>query len=146
MAKERIVMSKVLEVLRLSMEKGLSQREISRSVNVSKTTVFDILKRAEKAEINSWPFSQEISESELRIKLFPSIQIKRNSKRPEPDWSEIHKELMIKGVTLSLLWMEYYEENPNGYKFTMFKNIYRNWSKKIDLLCDSSIKLVKNYL
>jgi transposase len=33
---------------------------------------------------------------------------------PQPDWKYIHKELKRKGMTLSLLWVEYRQEHPDG--------------------------------
>jgi transposase len=34
----------------------------------------------------------------------------------EPDWTAIHRELKRKHVTLPILWDEYIERNPQGYR------------------------------
>ena len=43
-------------------------------------------------------------------------------------------ELKRKGMTLSLLWEEYKRENPNGYQYTQFCEIYRQWLKHTTLV------------
>ena len=45
----------------------------------------------------------------------------------------IRKELHRKGVTLSLLWLEYKAANPNGYQYSQFCFIYRQWAGKLDV-------------
>lgn len=47
-------MLKAREILKLKHETGLSLREIGKTINCGKSTVADVLKRAEKAEI-TWP-------------------------------------------------------------------------------------------
>ena len=44
-----------------------------------------------------------------------------------PDWSEIHLELRKKGVTLELLWEEYKSVYPEGYQYSRFCELYRDW-------------------
>ena len=34
-----------------------------------------------------------------------------------PDWSQVHRELRRKGVTLALLWHEYKEAHPEGMQY-----------------------------
>jgi len=50
----------------------------------------------------------------------------------ETDFSAIHQELRKKGVTLQLLWMEYKEQNPQGYQYSRFCELYQQWKKTID--------------
>lgn len=47
-------MLKAREILRLKYELGLSLREIGKACNCGKTTVFEVLERADKAQI-TWP-------------------------------------------------------------------------------------------
>ena len=69
MAKKRLTMKKITEVLRLKFESKLSNRVIARACKISNSTVGEYLKRAEAAGI-SWP-PGEIGEEELYRKLFP---------------------------------------------------------------------------
>ena len=54
--------------------------------------------------------------------------------RPLPDWSEVHRELRRKSVTLSLLWQEYKETHPEGLQYSRFCEQYRAWAGKLDLV------------
>jgi len=53
--------------------------------------------------------------------------------RPLPDWAETHLELRKKGLTLFLLWEEYKARFPEGYHYSRFCDLYRDWAKKLDL-------------
>ena len=41
----------------------------------------------------------------------------------------MRKELRKKGVTLRLIWIEYIEKYPDGYKHSQFEEYYRRWKK-----------------
>lgn len=47
--------------------------------------------------------------------------------RPQPDWPRIHAELRRPGVTLLLLWEEYRTEQPEGYGYSRFCDLYADW-------------------
>ena len=51
--------------------------------------------------------------------------------RVRPDCAYIHRELKRDGVTLQLLWEEYAQVHPNGYRHTQFCEIYRQWAKRL---------------
>jgi transposase len=56
-------------------------------------------------------------------------------KHPEPDWPQIHQELQThKDLTLQLVWQEGRENNPEGYGYSRFCDLYRRWLKKLDLV------------
>jgi transposase len=38
--------------------------------------------------------------------------------RPEPDWAAVNRELKRKHVTLQVLWDEYIEVQPDGYRYS----------------------------
>jgi transposase len=48
-------------------------------------------------------------------------------RRAEPDWAALHRELKRKHVTLQILWDEYIEANPDGYRYSRFCDLYRGW-------------------
>lgn len=133
MAAKRLSMRKIKEVLRLKWEHGLSNRKIARSCSISRSTVADYLSRAEEAGL-SWPLPPELDEAELEKRLFCLPRIFLPGPRPWPDWSEIHRELSGKGVTLFLLWEEYKQANPQGYQYSWFCHQYRQWAGKLDLV------------
>jgi transposase len=72
-----------------------------------------------------------MSDSQLHALLFPSAGPVTPSERTLPDYVHLHTELKRKGVTLMLLWEEYYAEQPNGYRYSQFCELYRRWSRKL---------------
>src|SRR6185369_12133499 len=52
-------------------------------------------------------------------------------RRAEPDWAAIHRELKRKHVTLQILWDEYIEQNPDGYRYSRFCELYRAWASRV---------------
>ena len=121
-------MLKAREILRLKHEVGLSLREIGQSCNCGKTTVSDVLERAQRAGI-SWPI--DLSDKQL-LSLFhpPSDQGKA---APEPDLGYIFYEMKKKSVTLMLLWEEYKAQHADGIMYTQFCERYRNFKKQNQL-------------
>jgi len=133
MANKRKSMRKVRQVLRLAWEAGLRQREISRSLSLSPTTVAEYLRRAKDAGL-SWPLPESLDDSQLESQLFPVSPKGKNDRRPLPVWSSVHRELTRKGVTLVLLWEEYKAIHPDGLQYSQFCDRYRAWSGKLDLV------------
>jgi transposase len=126
-------MRKIKEVLRLKHEKKLGIKKIAKSCSIGNGTVSDYLQRAKAAGL-TWPLHSTMDDAAIEQKLFPSPREKTKNNRPEPDWSETHKELKRKGVTLFLLWQEYKEKNPDGYQYSWFCDLYKRWSGKIDVV------------
>ena len=131
MAARRLSMRKIKEVLRLRYEKGLSARQIAKSLDIGRSTIRDYLDRAEQAGLG-WPLPSELDEASLEHRLFPSIHAVPQEKRQMPSPEYLHQELKRKGVTLQLLWHEYKEKNPDGYQYSQFCRIYHQWTEKLD--------------
>ena len=121
-------MKKIREVLRLSYELGLNQRQIAESAQISRSSVQDIQSRCKVAKLK-WPLSEEDTDEKLSEIIFPKTYKRDFNENMTPDWSKVHKELKIKGVTRQLLWIEYKEENQQGYQYTQFCEKYREWEK-----------------
>ena len=117
-------MLKAREILRLKHEVGLSLRDIARICSCGKSTVAEVLERAEKARI-TWPI--ELSDMQLMSALYPPVRSKVSP--PEPDLEYIFGEMKKKGVTLMLLWEEYKEQHPDGIMYTQFCERYKNFKK-----------------
>jgi len=131
MAARRLSMRKIREVLRLHYEKGLSAREIARSLDIGRGTIRNYLDRVEQVGL-SWPFASEIDEAALEHRLFPLIHPVPQEKRQMPPMEYLHQELKKKGVTLQLLWHEYKEKCPEGYQYSQFCRLYHQWAEKLD--------------
>jgi len=132
MSRKRISMKKIREVLRLRYEANLSQKKIAISVSVGEGTVWRYLDRAKKANL-VWPLPKEMNDIELENLLFPPLERNPEEAIPLPDFEKVHKELKRKGVTLHLLWEEYLEQHTNGYKYSRFCILYKEWADTRDL-------------
>ena len=129
MATKRLMMRKIREILRLKQEKGLSHRSIARALHVSIGTVSEYLAKAKDVGL-SWPLPEEMDEEELERRLFPLPQ--EPTARAELDFAYLHEELRRTGVTLLLLWVEYVTDNPGGYRYSRFCELYGHWKKKLN--------------
>jgi len=132
MAKERLSMRKIKEVLRLHFEHRQSARQIAKSCNIARSTVKEYLRRAEQARL-TWSLSPEMDDATLENQLFPPAPLISLEKRQMPPMEYLHRERRRKGVTLQLLWHEYKEANPEGYQYSQFCERYRQWTQKLDL-------------
>lgn len=130
-------MRKVKEVLRLRFECNLSEREIARSCQISRTTVTDYLRRSAIARLN-WAEAAALGEVQLVERLFPvmpAVDKLSSIQRPAPDYEYIYKQLRTYrkfNLTLAQLWMEYKEAHPDGYQYSQFCEHYRHWRGKLD--------------
>lgn len=131
MPTKRLTMRKIREILRLRFECKLTLSQIATSCGIGSSTVSDYLKRFDVSPL-SWPLSPKIDDSHLESLLFPSAHNDDVRKRASPDWHYIHRELRRKSVTLALLWQEYKEQTHDGYQYSQFCHLYRQWAGRID--------------
>ena len=132
MAKRRLSMRKIKEVLRLKWDQKLTNRQIAKSCSISHTTVREYHLRAELAGL-SWPLDPKLDDTAIEHLLFPRCRKPGPNKRQMPDMKYLYQELKRKSVTLQLLWYEYKQSNPEGYQYSQFCNRYRQWAKKLDV-------------
>ncbi len=119
-------MRQVREVLRLKHVAGHSERRIAAAIGISRYTVAEYLRRAMVVGI-TWPVPSELDDSALEARLFSPAFAVRESPRPQLDWPRLHAELRRAGVTLLLLWEEYRTGQPDGYGYSRFCDLYRDW-------------------
>ena len=125
-------MRNIKEVLRLKFAKKRSAREISNSCVIGRSTVSDYIKRAKDAGL-SWPLPADLDDTALENLLFPPKSNPDPPKRQMPSMEYLYKEKKKKSVTLQLLWHEYKEENPEGYQYSQFCELYGSWVAKLDV-------------
>jgi transposase len=126
-------MRQVREVLRLTTA-GVSSNEIARRLGISASTVRLTLRRLAKAGL-SWPLPAEMSDTVLEAQLFTVVGSKHGHRRhPEPDWAAVHRDLKRnKHVTLQILWDEYIEQHPDGYRYSRYCELYRGWARRLSV-------------
>ena len=131
MPAERISMRQVREILRLLSAGDVAVREIARRTGVAPSTVRATVKRLHAAGL-SWPLPEGFGDAELEALLYANAGKKPGHRRcPEPDWAAMHRELKRRHVTLSILWDEYIEQYPDGFRYSRFRELYRAWEGKL---------------
>ena len=128
MPARRLLMKKIREVLRLKHEQGLSHQAVAQACAVGVGTVNRYLQRATQCGL-VWPLPAELDDAALEARLFPRAVPVHD--RSRPDCAHIHRELKRTGVTLQLLWEEYAQVHPDGYRRSQFCEIYREWTRRL---------------
>ena len=127
-------MRKTKELLRLRFELGLGQRQIARSCGMGVGTVHLYLERALAAGI-SWPLPEGFSELEAKLFRNQPVRAKAVRGRPQPDWKTIYEQLQQhRHLTLQLVWEEYRQGNPEGYRYSWFCERYQHWRRHLDVV------------
>lgn len=130
-------MRKLKEVMRLRFELHLSHQQIGRSCAIGTSTAHKYLKRIEAAGL-TWPLPEDWDEARLEAAVFarPGAPVRApKAVRSQPDFESIHEQLRRhRHLTLQLLWEEYREGNPEGYRYSRFCELYQRWRSKLDLV------------
>ena len=130
MPSERVPMRKIRDVLRLRLALGLSQRAVGCSLGLSQAAVSEYLGRARRAGVG-WPLPDELGDEQLEALLFPPPSQLPVEQRPVPDWAWVHRELRRPNVTLALLWEEHRAAAPDGFGYSWFCDLYREWAGRL---------------
>ena len=130
-------MRKLREVLRLRFELKLGYQQIGRSCAIAVSTVHKYLKRAEAAGV-TWPLPEDWDEARVEAAIFQHaapLAPKPQPARTPPDFAAVHEQLRTnKYVTLQLLWEEYRQATPDGYRYSRFCELYQRWRRKLDVV------------
>lgn len=129
MVAKRLLMRTLREILRLKYEAKLPHRAIARACAVGVGTVSLYVQRAHEAGLG-WPLPDGLDEGTLEARLFCRAA-PLQAPYPLADLPTLHQELKRPGVTLHLLWLEYLESHPGGYRYSQFCELYRRWAKKL---------------
>ncbi len=131
MARPRKNMGQLRDILRLTMQLGLSGNQAEISLNISRLKVQRCIKHAKAAGL-TWPVISAMTDLELEAILFPAPTAKPDE-WADLDWPSIHKELKRKGVTLRLLWEEQFPVETSGLSCSQFCRRYKLWLGERDL-------------
>ena len=126
MFRRKISKHTLSEIVRLSAQ-GLSDRQIARSVRLSRTTVRRYLERTRAAGI-SCPLPPGMTEAKLLELVTPKSL---SPEREEPDFAAVHRELSSRRfATLELLWTEQW---IGVMSYQTFCRRYKAWKEKLKL-------------
>ena len=127
-------MRKLKEILRLS-SLGLKQQQIARSCRIAQSTVHGYLKAAAAAGV-SWPLPSDWDDRQLEAVICGTARPAKTWRKADlPDFATIRQELQTHhNLTLQLVWEEYREQHPDGYRYSRFCQLYREWEKRLDVV------------
>src|SRR3954452_25210638 len=129
-AKRELTMRQIRQMLRLARD-GVSAREIGRTLGVARSTIQDNLKRASTAGL-AWPLAGHLTDAVLEQRLFAHAGVRRGfRRRREPDWASLACELKRPGVNLMVLWEEYRAVHPEGYGYSRFCDLFREFERRL---------------
>ena len=129
MATERLPMRTIREILRQKWQLGRSNRAVARSVGLSVGAIGGTLHRARAAGLDTWAAVEAVADDVLETRLYHRRDGGARA-RPRPDCAAIHTERRQPGVTLQLLHLEYLERHPDGYQYTQYCELYRQWLRR----------------
>ena len=116
---------KIREALRLR-EMKLSNVDISRSIQCSRTTLIEMFRKCDDIEMDHAKAS-EMSDSELDQLLYPQAS-QPHIQIPDPDFATIQAELhRHPNLNLKFIWDEYFKCTTRGLSYSQFCERYRRW-------------------
>lgn len=133
MAKRRVSMRKIREMLRLYERCGLSNRQIARALKISRPVVGQYLTNFRASEL-SYADITKMSDDELMRSLQEKSKEKSERYRIlSAKFDYLARELKRPGVTLNLLWQEYKAQNLQGYSYSQFCYHFQVWCNSSSL-------------
>jgi len=130
MARKRIRMEKIRNIIRYGATTDLSERQIARALNVSRAAVGKYIRAFRSSGLRLEEL-QDMADSELMARLEGKGSRPRSARYVELSqrFPTFVKELRKKGVTIELLWEEYLKECPEGYQYSQFCYHFHIWRR-----------------
>ena len=141
MANQPLNMSKVRKVIQLH-EQGRSNKFISNYLSISRNTV---IKYVGLYKVMNIGFGELMKRTDAELEgLFISRAVVEPSERLKKLYAffpYMERQLKQTGVTKLLMWQEYINLHPDGYKSSQFCVHYRRWSNKVSPLMHMTHKM-----
>jgi transposase len=131
MPTQRLSMRRIKQLLTMHFGAGASSRAIGRELGIASSTVREYLGRAAAAGV-SWPLAADVTDEQLVARLFVNAGVRAGVRlHAEPDWSALVRDLKRPGVNLLMLWDEYREVHPQGYAYSRFCQLFREFEQRL---------------
>jgi len=131
MPTQRLSMRRIRQLLALHFGAGASSRLIGRELGIAPSTVREYLGRAAAAGV-VWPLAAGDTDESLTTRLFVNAGVRAGARfHAEPDWSALARELKRPGVNLMILWDEYRAVHPEGYAYSRFCQLFREFERRL---------------
>jgi transposase len=131
MPTKRPSMRRIQRLMMLHFGAGAGTRLIARELGISHSTVREYLARIAAAGI-TWPLPPDMTDVALERLLFANGGVRAGARHlPEPDWALVAGELKRPGVTLMVLWEEYRTVHPDGYAYSRYCQLFREFERRL---------------
>lgn len=134
MARKRVTLKKIKDIIKLKHTTELSDRQIASALQVSRPLVKKYWDAFKQSGIDYAQLETVADSVLLKALEGPVVKIDRKYQNLLERFPDYFKELKRTGVTLQLLWEEYYQQNPDGYKYSQFCYHYQVWRKASELV------------
>lgn len=131
MARKRTLLKRTRKIIKFYLEGVTSSRKLGELVGLSHTKIQGFIKTFSNSQY-SFEELQQLDDEALSAVAYPQDS-KPSPRKKLPDFEAIEKALCRSkknGVTRTLLWMEYIEQNPGGYSLSQFNEHYRRFRKQ----------------
>ncbi|MDT4289551.1 IS21 family transposase [Methylomonas sp. MO1] len=123
----KISITTLRQVIRLLADPDLSMRSIGISCRISPNTVRAVRVVLLGKQL-TWADLHALDDGKLYQALFGDKK-SGDSRKPVPDWIQVHSEMYKRDMTLQLLWEEYRQCNPEGFSYEQYCRRYRAWKR-----------------
>lgn len=122
-------MQKIRDMIRLGLETGLSERQVSRALRVSRTVVARTMVQVRASGLTI-EAADRMSDSELEELLWQKDRLVDTPRYQalEKRFPAMVEELKKRGMTLERMWTQYREEEPEGYQYSQYCMHFHRWS------------------
>jgi transposase len=138
-ARKRIRMERIRDIIRYTVTTDLSERAIARALRVSRTAVSKYATLFGSSGLN-WQQVEQMSDSDLLVTLENAGDVREAEGREDSRYGRLSEkfphfvaELKRTGVTLHRLWEEYLAEHPDGYRYSRFCYHFQMWRESGDV-------------
>lgn len=134
MGRKRTRVNKIRDIIRYRQTTDLSERQIARALQVSRTVVARTL-QAYRASGLEWSEVPTLADSVLqqRLTLGAPPAPKERYTHLAARFPEMATELKKKGVTMKMLWEGYLGEHPDGYQYSQFCLHFERWRDDVEV-------------
>ena len=131
MPRQRLSMRRIKQLLTMRFGAGASARSIAQELGIAPSTVREYLSRAAAAGI-AWPLAADVTDESLMARLFHNAGVRAGARHhAEPDWAALAREFKRPGVNLLVLWEEYRAVHPEGYAYSRFCQLFREFERRL---------------
>ncbi len=131
MANKTISMSKLKQIIKLHCQ-GTGKRSIGETLGISKNTAKAYIEIFRSLKI-TWDELSKMSDHEVDRLFHPEKTVDQPEKLKTlyEFFPYAEKKLRQRGVTIHMMWEEYFNKNPDGYKATHFNNLFKAYRRRV---------------